>query len=71
VLQVHGQVLEGWMLNQMARAAQHAGGLAAGSEGLQILQRLDTFLAANWQAYVEFTEDMVKQVRSCCKVQQY
>lgn len=51
------------MLNQMARAAQQqAEGPAGASEGKQTLQRLDTFLAANWQAYVEFTEDMVKQV---------
>lgn len=62
VLQVHGQVLEGWMLNQLAQAAQQrAQGAAA--DAAQTLRRLDTFLAAIWQAYVEFTEDMAKQVR--------
>jgi hypothetical protein len=65
-MQVHGQVLAGWSLNQLGQAAQQAaahGSAGEASAAAATLQRLDTFLAANWQAYVEFAEAMVQQVR--------
>jgi hypothetical protein len=62
--QVHGQVLAGWSLHQLTQAAQQAGVGSAGESSADTLRRLDTFLAANWQAYLEFAESMVQQVRS-------
>lgn len=63
--QVHGQVLAGWSLHQLFQAAQQAGVGSVGQPSTaDTLRRLDTFLAANWQAYLEFAESMVQQVRS-------
>lgn len=64
MLQVHGQVLASWSLNQMALAAQQAtsSSSAHSSAAAGTLNRLDTFLAANWQAYLEFAQGMVQQV---------
>jgi hypothetical protein len=69
VYQVHGQVLAGWTLNQMAMAAQQAAqecsssSAGVGQAAAGTLSRLDTFLAANWQAYVEFADGIMLQVR--------
>lgn len=49
-------------MNQLAQAAQQAAGGSSGDAPAATLQRLDTFLAANWQAYSEFAENML-QVR--------
>jgi hypothetical protein len=72
--QVHGHVLAGWTLNQMALAAQQAAQESSNSSAgvnqaaAGTLSRLDTFLAANWQAYVEFADCIMQQV---CRVAMY
>jgi hypothetical protein len=63
--QVHGRVLAGWSLHQLLQAAQQPCVDSAGEpSAADTLRRLDTFLAANWQAYLEFAEGMVQQVQS-------
>lgn len=47
-------------MNQLAQAAQEAAGGSPGDAPAATLQRLDTFLAANWQAYLEFAENMLQ-----------
>jgi hypothetical protein len=55
--QAHGEVLAAWSLAQLSQAAQQGG--AAGDA---MLRRLDTFLAANWQAYADFVADVLTKV---------
>lgn len=62
-------MLAGWSLNQLGQAAQQAAAHGSAGESsaaaAATLQRLDTFLAVNWLAYVEFAEGMVRQVGVC------
>lgn len=63
-MQAHGRLLASWSLSQLALAAQQTAAGGSESAAASTLTRLDTFLAANWQAYIEFAQLMSQQVGS-------
>lgn len=67
--QAHAEVLSAWAQSQLALAASGKGGPAGtpsitdAADAEDVLRCLDTFLAANWQAYTDFAHDVVHKVR--------
>lgn len=59
-VQVHGQVLQDWQLAQLQPAA--AGSSDNSDAPQDIMRRMDTFLAANWQQYASFVDDVLHKV---------